>query len=174
VVPEISGKDLDYNKTYLVLFVDLDVIMPGTGTGTVILHWYQSNLSKNSTKHHHPSHLVPDKDHENFPDIEAPYIAPRAPPNTHHRYVYVLFEQPPAYRFPHCFAHMFPPTPEARAGFDIPKFIQAAELGPPLAMNYFVGRHEPTSGDPTSAMPSATATSFRSVNCPTSSVSFVA
>ncbi|OQD89057.1 hypothetical protein PENANT_c003G08505 [Penicillium antarcticum] len=170
IVPEISGKEFDCNKRYLVLFVDLDVIMPGTSTETVILHWYQSNLFKSSSSHH-PSQLVPDKNHEDDPDIEAPYIAPRAPPNTHHRYVYFLFEKPPAYRFPRCFAHIFPLTMEARAGFDVAKFIQAAKLDSPLAMNYFVGWHEPASGDPSSAVPSATTTSFRFVDCATSSTS---
>jgi hypothetical protein len=172
VIPEIGGKDLDDDKKYLVLFVDLDVIMPGTSISTVILHWYQSNLSK-STKHPKFSQLLPNKDHGDSRNVEASYISPRSPPNTHHRYVYFLFEQSPTYRFPPCFAHMFPPTPEARAGFDIQRFIEAAKLDPPLALNYFVGWHEPTSTDPTSVIPSATTTSFRSVYCSTSSISFM-
>ncbi|KAJ5766012.1 uncharacterized protein N7511_003628 [Penicillium nucicola] len=163
VIPEISGKDFDFKQKYLVLFVDLDVIVPGTRKETVVLHWYQANLSKRSKKHH-LSQLVPDKDHEDYPEIEATYIPPRAPPTTHHRYVYFLFEQPSPYRFPHCFAHIFPPTMKARAGFDVANFMQAANLGFPLAINYFVGWNEPTDGDASSAVPSAT-TSFRALDC---------
>ncbi|KAJ5190012.1 Major facilitator superfamily domain general substrate transporter [Penicillium cf. griseofulvum] len=170
MIPEISSMNLRCNEKYIILFIDLDVILPGTAIQTVILHWYQPNLMMDCTKPTPPSTIVPDKEHED--NRAASYISPRAPPNTHHRYVYLLFAQPAAYRFPECFSHVFPETVSARAGFDIMEFVQAAGLDPPIAMNYFIGRHEPADGETT--MPySATTTSFRSVDCPTRTVGLV-
>jgi phosphatidylethanolamine-binding protein (PEBP) family uncharacterized protein len=168
MIPEISSTNLQCNQKYIILFIDLDAIIPGTSIQSVILHWYQPNLSMDCTKPTPPSTIVPGKDHERA----ASYIAPRPPPNTHHRYVYLLFTQPTAYQFPSCFSHVFPETVSARAGFDIREFVQAAGLDAPIAMNYFIGRHEPADGETT--MPySATTTSFRSVDCPTMTVGLV-
>ncbi|KXG51977.1 Major facilitator superfamily domain, general substrate transporter [Penicillium griseofulvum] len=168
MIPEISSTNLQCNQKYIILFIDLDVIIPGTAIQSVILHWYQPNLSMDCTKPTPPSTIVPGKGHERA----ASYIAPRAPPNTHHRYVYLLFTQPAAYQFPECFSHVLPETVNARAGFDIKEFVQAAGLDAPIAMNYFIGKHVPSDGENT--MPySATMTSFRSVDCPTRTVGLV-
>ena len=173
MIPEISSMNLGCNKKYITLFIDLDAILPGTHIQSVILHWYQPNLMMDCTKPTPPSTIVPGKDHGHKHDPVASYVAPRAPPNTHHRYVYLLFAQPPAYQFPECFAHVFPETVSARAGFDIRKFVQAAGLSPPIAMNYFIGRHEPAEGEMTTMPHSVTTTSFRSVNCPTGTARLV-
>ncbi|KAJ5817397.1 hypothetical protein N7447_009630 [Penicillium robsamsonii] len=173
VAPEISSMNLRWNQNYIILFIDLDAILPGSYIQSVILHWYQPNLTMDCTKPTTPSKLIPGKDHEDHHQPAASYIAPRAPINTHHRYVYLLFAQPPAYRFPDCFSHVFPETVRARAGFDIREFVQAAGLDPPIAMNYFIGRHEPSEGETTTITHSATTTSFRSVDCPTRTVSSV-
>ncbi|OQE13289.1 hypothetical protein PENFLA_c051G02403 [Penicillium flavigenum] len=167
MIPEISTMNLACNEKYIILFIDLDAIIPGTRIQSVILHWYQANLMVDCTKPSPPSILVPGKDHGDKHDPIASYIAPRAPPNTHHRYVYLLFAQPPTYQFPECFSHVFPETVSARAGFDMRKFVPAAGLDPPIAMNYFIGRHEPTEGETTTMPRGATTTSFRSVDCPT-------
>ncbi|KGO76012.1 Major facilitator superfamily domain, general substrate transporter [Penicillium italicum] len=172
-IPEISSMNLQCNKKYIILFIDLDAILPGTRIQSVILHWYQPNLMIDCTKPSPPSIIVPGKDSGDKNHPIASYIAPRAPPNTHHRYVYLLFEQPPAYQFPPCFSHVFPETVSARAGFDIREFVKAAGLDPPIAMNYFIGRNEPTDGETTTMPPSATTTSFRSVDCPTRMAGFV-
>jgi hypothetical protein len=173
MIPEISTMNLACNEKYIILFIDLDAILPGTRIQSVILHWYQGSLVVDCTKPSPPSVLVPGKDHGDKHDPTASYIAPRAPPNTHHRYVYLLFAQPPAYEFPECFSHVFPETVSARAGFDTRKFVQAAGLDPPVAMNYFIGRHEPTEGETTTMSQGATTTSFRSVDCPTRTAGFL-
>ncbi|CAI7636595.1 unnamed protein product [Penicillium glandicola] len=170
-IPEISSINLRCNQKYIILFIDLDVILPGTRIQSVILHWYQPNLIMDCTGPSPPSTLIPDEDHGDK-SHPASYIAPRAPPNTHHRYVYLLFAQPPTYQFPQCFSHVFPETVSARSGFDIRRFVQAAGLDPPIAMNYFIGRHEPAEGEITTMPLSATTTSFRSVDCPTKTVGF--
>ncbi|KAJ5593717.1 hypothetical protein N7537_010621 [Penicillium hordei] len=173
VIPEISSMNLQCNKKYMIFFIDLDAILPGTRIQSVILHWYQPNLMIDCTKPSPPSSLVPGQDHGDKHRPAASYIAPRAPPNTHHRYVYLLFGQPPAYQFPDCFSHVFPETVSARAGFDIREFVQAAGLDPPIGMNYFIGSHGPAEGETTTMPQSPTTTSFRSVDCPTRTDSFV-
>ncbi|KAJ5676365.1 hypothetical protein N7536_012537 [Penicillium majusculum] len=172
-IPEISSMNLECDKKYIILFIDLDAILPGTRIQSVILHWYQPNLMIDCTNPPPPSTIVPGKDGGKKHRPAASYIAPRAPPNTHHRYVYLLFAQPPAYQFPYCFSHVFPETVSARAGFDIREFMQAAGLDPPIAMNYFIGRHEPAEGETTTMPQSATTTSFRSVDCPTRTAGLV-
>ncbi|KAJ5353397.1 hypothetical protein N7452_002371 [Penicillium brevicompactum] len=166
VIPEIGTNELHCKEKYILFFIDLDAILPGTKIQSVILHWYQSNLGLDCTNPHHHRLIIPREGHEGNDHPAASYIAPRPPPNTHHRYVFLLFAQRYEYRFPNCFAHVFPETVDARAGFDIRKFMQAAGLDPPLAMNYFFGRHEPADGDPKTMPPNATTTSFRFVNCP--------
>ena len=91
----------------------------------------------------------------------AEYIAPQPPQDqNHHRYVYLLFRQPVAYTFPQCFAHIFPPTLQARVGFDVRQFVDVAGLDAPVAATYFfVERNEPVSG---TATVTATATGTRS------------
>lgn len=167
MTPEIGTNNLQCDRKYLLFFIDLDVIFPGTKVQSVILHWYQAHLFMDCTNPHHPSLRVPGKNHEDKYPLEASYIAPRPPPNTHHRYVFLLFAQPSEYLFPDCFAHVFPETVGARSGFDVAKFIQVAGLDPPIAMNYFIGRNQPAEDEPTPVV-SATTTSFRSVDCPTS------
>jgi hypothetical protein len=171
MIPEIGTFDLECSKRYMVFFIDVDVILPGTSIQSVILHWYQSNLSFECTNLHSPSFIIPCKYHEDASCAAASYIAPRAPPNSHHRYVFLLFAQHSQFQFPECFAHVFPETVSARSGFDIKKFIQVAELDPPIALNYFVGGHEPADGEPTTEPPTASTTFFHSVNCPTSATS---
>ncbi|KAJ5153630.1 uncharacterized protein N7500_009069 [Penicillium coprophilum] len=173
MIPEISSINLRCDQKYMIFFIDLDAILPGTRIQSVILHWYQPNLMMDCKKPTPPSRIVPGKDYDDQPQPTASYIAPRAPPNTHHRYVYLLFEQPEAYQFPECFSHVFPETVSARAGFDIREFIQATVLDPPVAMNYFIGRHEPGQGETTTMSYSATTTSFRSVDCATRTAGLV-
>lgn len=160
VAPEISSIDLNCRTRYMLLMLDLDGMFPGTAIEIVVLHWYQPDLVFNCTKEIHPPFLIPDND--TISDNVAPYIGPQPPPCTHHRYVYFLFEQPSSYRFPICFSHVPPKTSDARAGFDMREFMQAAGLEAPVAVNYFFGRHDASSCPP---IPSATTTSFRSVTC---------
>lgn len=160
VAPEISSMDLNCRTRYMLLMLDLDGMIPGTSTEIVVLHWYQPDLVFNCTNHTPPPFLRPDND--TVSDNVAPYVAPQAPPCTHHRYVYFLFEQPSSYRFPDCFAHVPPKTLDARAGFDMREFMRAAGLDAPVAVNYFFGRHNSSDCAP---IPSATSTSFRSVHC---------
>lgn len=155
---------LGCNARYLIVSLDLDVVLPGTGTQTVILHWYQPNLTFDCNGKENPSLLEPDDDDDQSLHA-APYIAPQPPPGTHHRYVFLLFNQSQTYEFPQCFEYIPPQTMEARAGFDIRQFMLAAGLDQPIAINYFFGHRKPNRDEHPLPSSSVTQTSFKSVDC---------
>ncbi|KKK17691.1 hypothetical protein AOCH_000945 [Aspergillus ochraceoroseus] len=99
-LPELSSAGLNKNQTYLLLFVDLDVLYGSTST--VVLHWYQPNMviRRPQTPPPPPPPRVSRRESEppdgvlvNLTSGGAEYIAPQPPRNTHHRYVYLLFHQ---------------------------------------------------------------------------------
>lgn len=129
----------------------------------MVLHWYRPDLLLNCSNSTSPAILYADEDAAS--EYIADYVAPQAPPCSHHRYAYLLFTQPESYKFPECFSHIPPKTLDGRAGFDVYEFISAAALDPPIAMNYFFGRNNASAG--AEPIPSPTTTSFRSMTCKT-------
>ncbi|PWY74901.1 citrate synthase [Aspergillus eucalypticola CBS 122712] len=169
-LPILSTQHLPLHQTYTILFLDLDVLYNHT-TATVILHWYQPDLIPypNNTNILFPNPQVPTRK-------PAPYIAPQPPTNSHHRYLYLLYTQPPNYTFPECFEHILPPTAEARAGFDMKLFADAAGLGTPVAGNWFYVRNEvdlPTGSGSGSKGGVATSTSMSTATTTTTSMRWV-
>ncbi|GES65011.1 citrate synthase [Aspergillus terreus] len=175
-LPIISARGLQSDLTYLLLFYDLDVIYGETAT--VALHWYQPNMTTqpNPEQNHAPRIQSRIKLHSSNHDDEddlilanrtsgAEYIAPRPPPKSHHRYVYLLFHQKADYKFPSCFSHIFPPTADARAGFDVRQFMRAAKLDAPVAGNYFFVEFDGPLPTPTTPVATPTTTSLRSAPC---------
>ena len=130
--------------------IDLDVIE--NGKATTILHWYQADLLINPY----------DDTLFNLTDTGAVYVGPTPPPGPHHRYVFLLFEQPGGYMFPDCFEDMLPLTLPARQGFNIDQFLSIAELGEPIAANYFTA----INAELATSTRVATTTSLSSAYCP--------
>jgi hypothetical protein len=161
--PDIGTLGLDCNARYLILSLDLDVVFPGTGIQTVILHWYHSNFTFDCNESGNSKVLEPGK--EDGSSHTAPYIAPQPPPGTNHRYVFLLFDQPQSYEFPECFAHIPPQTKDARSGFNVREFMLAAGLDPPAAINYFYGRRKPSHERQPMPSLSVTQTFFKSLDC---------
>lgn len=161
-LPEIGILGLDCNSRYLIVSLDPDVVLPGTGIQTVILHWYQSNLTFKCIGQGDSGVLKPGDNHDSN---TAPYIPPQPPVGSHHRYLFLLFNQSRYYEFPACFEHIPPQTKDARSGFDIREFMLAAELDPPIAINYFFGQHTPSHEEHTLPSSSVTQTSFKSLDC---------
>ncbi|KAE8363262.1 citrate synthase-like protein [Aspergillus caelatus] len=172
-LPIISARGLNPEVTYLLLFFDLDVIYDMNAT--VALHWYQPDMVcamqqgalmdiSNNTG------ILEKIDGDSGGgvlvnlSVGAEYIAPRPPPFSHHRYVYLLFNQKTDYQFPMCYCHIFPQTAEARAGFDIQQFVDIARLEAPAAGNYFVVEYDGPVIKPT-ATASPTTTWLRSMLC---------
>ncbi|KAE8399567.1 citrate synthase-like protein [Aspergillus pseudonomiae] len=146
-LPIISTRGLNPKLTYVLLFFDLDVVYDMNAT--VALHWYQPDLfCVMQMDICHENRIYETTDGYSNGGIlvnqsmGAEYIAPRPPPFSHHRYVQLLFVQKPDFQFPKCYSHIFPPTAEARAGFDIHQFVAVARLGAPVAGNYFVVEYD--------------------------------
>jgi hypothetical protein len=166
-LPEIGTLGLGCSSRYLIVSLDPDVVLPGTGIQTVILHWYQSNFTFNCNGEGDSGVLKPGDNHDGdkHDSNTAPYIPPQPPVGSHHRYLFLLFNQSQSYEFPECFEHIPPQTKDARSGFDIREFMLAAELDPPIAINYFFGRHTPSHDEHTLPSSSVTQTSFKSLDC---------
>ncbi|OKO90561.1 hypothetical protein PENSUB_13278 [Penicillium subrubescens] len=107
-----------------------DVVLPGTGIQTIILHWYQSNFTFSCNGAGDSGVLKPGDDHggDKHDSNTAPYIPPQPPVGSHHRYVFLLFNQSQSYEFPDCFEHIPPQTKDARSGFDIREFMLVADV----------------------------------------------
>ncbi len=134
-----------------MFMIDLDVIE--NGKATTILHWYQADLLKNPNS----GELF------NVSDNGALYAGPTPPPGPSHRYMLLLFVQPSGYVMPECFSDMLPLSLPARRGFNVEHFMQVAELGKPIAANYFIAFNS----DSATSTRVATATSLSSAHCHT-------
>jgi citrate synthase len=110
--------------------IDLDV--PRNDTVLPLLHWYQPDLTIKDKK----SRVL--SVHHWSKQQRAKYIAPSPPPGSAHRYVQILFEQPGDFSFPREFEKYLDKKSEARLGFEIKEFINAAGLGEPVAGNWFL------------------------------------
>ncbi|OJJ46041.1 hypothetical protein ASPZODRAFT_25932 [Penicilliopsis zonata CBS 506.65] len=157
--PQISTAGLPCPHRFIIFCIDIDVVLESNAT--VILHWYQPDMTTNcSNSHLSPKHEIAAVSSSK----SAAYIGPQPPAGASHRYVFLAFQQPDHYVFPDCFDHIFPKTVEARAGFDIQLFSRVAGLPPPVAGNYIVvGSDELTTT--TTATQSVTTTSMRDVRC---------
>jgi hypothetical protein len=164
--PKISSTGLNCQTNYTLFAIDPDVVLNGTDIQTVILHWYQPHLFFECSSKDHPDDTFLRPGNETIAH-DAPYIAAQPPPNSHHRYVFLLFVQPPSYKFPSCFSHIPPMTLQARLGFDLYEFMRAADLDPPVAINYFYGQNRASDDCAPTPSASGTTTSFRSVTCTT-------
>nr|A0A348HAY9.1 RecName: Full=Phomoidride biosynthesis cluster protein N [fungal sp. ATCC 74256]BBG28511.1 putative hypothetical protein [fungal sp. ATCC 74256] len=114
-------------SAYLAFMIDIDIIRDGRTVH--LLHWYQPDL------------VLAHKTHELVQTCSdrkgALYGAPAPPGGSSHRYVELVFQQPLNFTFPESFEHYLEPTIPARLFFNITEFAAAAELGNPVAANYF-------------------------------------
>jgi hypothetical protein len=107
--------------------IDIDIYR--NGRYTHLLHWYQSDLALVETT----SELVPTCSTRK----RAAYGGPSPPPSSTHRYVELVFKQPIEYKFPVDFEPYLEPSIPARLFFNITDFVKAANIGDPVAANYF-------------------------------------
>nr|ULT85517.1 maleidride PEBP type 1 [Wicklowia aquatica] len=123
--PTLKPTFLQPDLTYIIFLIDPDVIQ--SGNATTILHWYQPDYRISSST----GFFIP-------PTTKgAEYVGSQPPSGSKHRYVFLLFEQPPSYVFPQCFESIFPVMVPTRAGFDIELFMRVAGLDDPVAANWF-------------------------------------
>jgi phosphatidylethanolamine-binding protein len=94
-----------------------------------------------------------------------PYVGPQPNPGPKHSYVFLLYRQPDDFVFPDCFAGTFPPTPEARGGFDIDQFAREVGLGGLVAANWLRCGSSERAGEP--PLPTGTSLSVPPCGRPT-------
>ncbi|KAJ5117946.1 hypothetical protein N7526_010969 [Penicillium atrosanguineum] len=138
-IPEISNYGLHCQKCYLVLMLDLDVQIPGTGIQCVVLHWSQPDLIFDCNAIDSPFLLEPDPVH--IPVISAPYLHPKL----HLSLITVTL-------FFFSTSHLLISSSNASNIFLRKQwslevvFMQAALLDPHVAINYFFGRPNASKG----------------------------
>ena len=93
--------------------------------------------------------------------VEASYLQPSPPAGDGpHKYVVLLFAQPAGFSVPAQFANVLSTadtSPQARAGFDVNAFAQAAGLGVPIGGTFFTVENGSASGTGGSANSTGTA-----------------
>lgn len=110
----------------------VDYALNLNGTQMSILQWYQPDLtiSPSGTLTSSPSSSP------SATSASAPYIFPQPIPGPAHKYITLLYQQPPNYRFPACLGSVVQST-KGRFGFDLEDFVRDAGLGEPVAANWF-------------------------------------
>jgi hypothetical protein len=107
--------------------IDIDVVRDGQTAH--LLHWYQPDLAL-LAETHELAQTCSDQE-------KALYGAPEPPSGSTHRYVELVFRQPPDFQFPSHFKRYLEPTIPARLFFNVTEFVSAAHLKGPVAANYF-------------------------------------
>lgn len=120
---------------FLLVMIDPDAPTPDNPSASAILHWMAPNLAAITA----PQDFGPLQGQSvlmnSTPNV-APFIPPGPPPTSAaHRYLLFLFAQPTPGPFvvPAAFAQF---NAQNRVQFDLNKFVAAAGLGSPLAVNF--------------------------------------
>ena len=120
-------------ESYIVIALDIDAPFPSFGVLGPILHWIQSGLKLEGGAEGIYTLQAP-----NDPFI-ANFIGAAPPPfSSAHRYIFLLYEQPEGFN-----GSKYAPADGANMGngarmrFNLSAFERKANLGPPVAANYF-------------------------------------
>ncbi|KAI9684840.1 MAG: hypothetical protein M1820_010870 [Bogoriella megaspora] len=112
------------DSTYILVMVDPDAPTPQNPSSAQILHWIQPNLTL--------SNGVLTATSQAF----APYARPMPPTYSDaHRYIQFLYSQPERFIIPQAYLGY---SAQNRTKFNISNFAAAANLGNPVAANYFL------------------------------------
>ncbi|KEF55476.1 uncharacterized protein A1O9_08226 [Exophiala aquamarina CBS 119918] len=150
-------------STYILFMVDQDVEATPGEPRVQLLHYFQPNLFGSSEV------LSFDAEAENATTaVGATYIPPTPPAGDGpHRYNLLLYIQPEGFTVPSQFASIDPPADvNARIGFDMAGFAEAAGLGAPISGVWFqVENNEGgSSGSTSSGSASATTSGSESTS----------
>ncbi|KAJ6789122.1 hypothetical protein PWT90_08320 [Aphanocladium album] len=126
---------------YIIMCLDLDAPFPSFSFLGPIAHWIQTDLI-----------IASNGSEDGFTKLETdarcimPYIGPGPPPpSAPHRYVFMLWKQPPALSADSvCATLSLPSEPSltARMRWDQSSVEEKLGLGEPLAVNFFVANSE--------------------------------
>jgi phosphatidylethanolamine-binding protein (PEBP) family uncharacterized protein len=113
----------------MVVALDLDAPFPSFGVLGPVLHWIQPGFKAG-----------PDNTLSSHEPFVANYVGPAPPPGSApHRYTFFLFEQPDTFN-----GKQYAPADGAplsnwyRPRYDLDAWQEKAQLGEPLAVNYFL------------------------------------
>lgn len=151
-------------STYILFMVDQDVQATQGQPRVELLHYFQPNLFGSSEV------LSFDAQAENATTaVGATYIPPTPPAGDGpHRYTILLYLQPEGFSVPSQFASIDPPADvNARIGFDMAGFAQAAGLGEPVAAVWFQVENKGTASNNSSSSGTASATATGSSSAST-------
>lgn len=143
-----APQGLPATAKYLIAMIDIDVNQ--NGTGTTVLHWLQPDMTLNAQT----QLLSVNAANTTAANTAAAYLSPGPPPGPPHRYVQVLFEQPPNFAVPACFRAAT--QQNGRLGFDINQFVTVSGLQAPVAGN-FVRVANTQAGPAATPLPTASA-----------------
>lgn len=120
---------------YVVVMVDPDASYPEAPQNRFILHYLQANLTKSNTDTFSTTALGGTQ----LVNSSAPVVAyrrPRPPTNSSaHRYILYAFQQPSInFQIPSAYGQI---AQGNISRFNLTDFIQVANLGTPVAANYF-------------------------------------
>ncbi|PYI03952.1 PEBP-like protein [Aspergillus sclerotiicarbonarius CBS 121057] len=131
--PRLSFQRLKACGTYMVVCLDLDAPFTSFNLLSPVLHWIQPGLLP-----------VPTESGNYFLRVAAPFVAdymgPNPPPRAApHRYIFILFEQPPGFEV----QHHAPPNGNtlgkwSRLRYNFDGWAKSIGLGPVVGANYFV------------------------------------
>lgn len=114
--------------------LDPDASYPENPTSRWIIHWWQTGLTKSTTEVN--STAIGGTRLVNNTAPRVAYRRPRPPTNSSaHRYIQYLFEQPSNFQIPAQYSGYGTGTNTSRFPFE--SFVAAANLGDPVAANYF-------------------------------------
>ncbi|EXJ66852.1 uncharacterized protein A1O5_10047 [Cladophialophora psammophila CBS 110553] len=163
--PTVNGpKDASQTLDFMIFMIDQDAASPDNSNERVqYLQWYQPNLAG-------ASEVLFDfgSDAQNFTSAPAASYVPPTPPagDKAHRYTLLLYSQPKDFSIPSSFGSFFGSSDlNARLGFDMAGFADAAGIGQPVGANWFQVQNDsqpPTSSSSTTASPSTSSTTSSS------------
>ncbi|KIW95534.1 uncharacterized protein Z519_04119 [Cladophialophora bantiana CBS 173.52] len=162
--PTVNGpKDASQTLDFMIFMIDQDATSPDNSDERVqYLQWYQPNLAGASEV------LFDfDSDAQNFTSAPAASYVPPTPPagDKAHRYTLLLYSQPKDFSIPSSFESFFGSSDlDARLGFDMAGFADAAGIGQPVGANWFQVQNDsqPPPSSSTTASSSTSSTTLSS------------
>ncbi|MDI1484872.1 MAG: hypothetical protein OHK93_000006 [Ramalina farinacea] len=130
--PAVLPLDQAFESFFLIM-LDLDIAVNATFRTTLVQWMAQGLVNEGSSQNLSAASTEQDS-------IIAPYISPNPMAGTgKHRYLILLFAQPPQFQFPEAFDYLNRPTNETlRAALNVTKFAAAAGLGELVGATYWL------------------------------------
>lgn len=133
-----ASTNASYTGQYVLFMLDPDASYPQNPTNRWIVHWWQTGLVKSTTQVNSTSIGGTQLVNNTAPRVS--YRRPAPPTNSSaHRYIQWLFEQPQNFQIPAAYSG-YNQTNASRFPFE--QFVKDANLGAPVAANYFYASNQ--------------------------------